>query len=210
MMVPLSLRFLLLPALLAGVLLTGCTASRPAADARAPSWTTAMAPAPAPPAERTAATPARKAALGEAERRLRAATVDWYGTPYRFGGTTRDGIDCSAFVRAVYRETFGVDLPRTTAQQVHEGVPVRNGAFVPGDLVFFRPSSKGRHVGIYLGRGEFVHAGTSTGVTISHLDEPYWQQTYWTTRRLLPAPLPVRPAAPLAGPPRARASRTSW
>ena len=55
---------------------------------------------------------------------------------------------------------------------------------LPGDLVFFHPPNKIRHVGIYLGRGEFAHASTSTGVTISQMNSTYWRNAYWTARRV--------------------------
>lgn len=128
---------------------------------------------------------------------LRAAERDWRGTPYRYGGTTRDGIDCSAFVQLVYGDVFGINLPRATAEQVHTGEMINRRDLRPGDLVFFKTRPRTRHVGIYLGEGEFAHASTSQGVMISHLDEAYWRARFWTSRRLLPdapeAPLAPRP-----------------
>lgn len=152
-------------------------------------------------------------AADEVERRLRYETQAWRGTPYRYGGITRQGVDCSGFAQAVYRDAFGLALPRTTEEQVQEGTHAPRGALQPGDLVFFRPRGKTRHVGIYLSRGEFAHAATSEGVTVSRLDEAYWRDAFWTARRLLPdAPAP---AADLARPPPAPAAhraavRTSW
>jgi hypothetical protein len=106
------------------------------------------------------------------------------GTRYRFGGEGRSGIDCSAFTRQIYREAFGMELPRNTALQVQEGVSVSRDDLMPGDLVFFRRGGT-RHVGIYLGDNEFIHASTSRGVTISNLGEDYYQRYYWTSRRVL-------------------------
>ena len=120
------------------------------------------------------------------EESLRAAEADWRGTPYRYGGTSRKGIDCSAFVMTVYQDVFDLSLPRTTTAQVEVGEAVSPKALQAGDLVFFRTSRKTRHVGIYLGDGEFAHASTSQGVMTSHLDNDYWQRTYWTARRILP------------------------
>ena len=159
------------------------------------------------------------------EAHLRDAAEGWYGTPYRYGGTGRDGIDCSAFVQTLYRDALRLSLPRVTAEQVHEGVALRSGtAYQPGDLVFFRPTPKTRHVGLYLGRGEFVHAGTSEGVTLASLDDPYWQSVFWTARRILPevalpegrvaaepARAPRRPPASWSRPATARRSaRAGW
>ena len=77
-----------------------------------------------------------------------------------------------------------MELPRNTALQVQEGSPVSREDLAPGDLVFFRRGGT-RHVGIYLGDDEFIHASTSRGVTISNLDEDYYRRYYWTARRLL-------------------------
>ncbi len=123
---------------------------------------------------------------GDVEQRLRVQEQRWHGAPYRWGGASRDGVDCSGFVMTLYRDLFDLSLPRTTAEQVQVGQAVLSGEFQAGDLVFFRPSGGARHVGLYLSAGEFAHASTSEGVTISHLDEAYWREAYWTTRRVLP------------------------
>jgi len=120
-----------------------------------------------------------------AEVRLRAEVADWLGTPYLYGGTGHDGLDCSAFVQTLFDELFDLTMPRTTAQQVRMGYEVPADALRAGDLVFFLPQSKSRHVGIYLNKGEFAHVSASQGVTISRLNEPYWRNSYWTARRIL-------------------------
>jgi len=125
------------------------------------------------------------AALAE---RLREEGEDWLGIPYRYGGTSREGgMDCSAFVQSYMADVFGLQLSRSTATQVNEGVEVDKDALAPGDLVFFR-RRRTRHVGVYLGGGEFIHASTSNGVIISRLDEGYYQRHYWTARRVLDEP----------------------
>jgi hypothetical protein len=78
------------------------------------------------------------------------------------------------------------------------GTEVRRSQLQPGDLVFFRPSRKDRHVGVYLSNGEFVHASASSGVTVSSLDDRYWKRTWWQARRVLQdvptsSPAPERP-----------------
>jgi len=130
---------------------------------------------------------------GDVEQRLRVQEQRWHGAPYRWGGASREGVDCSGFVMRLYRDLFELSLPRTTAEQVQVGQAVLSGEFQAGDLVFFRPTGGARHVGLYLSAGEFAHASTREGVTISHLDEAYWREAYWTTRRVLPTaetPLP--------------------
>jgi len=120
------------------------------------------------------------------EHQLRDAVDAWYGTPYVYGGSSPRGVDCSAFVQLLYRDVLGVSVPRTTADQSRAGRTVPLDKAQVGDLVFFRPSRKQNHVGVYLGDGEFAHASTRQGVMVSSLGESYWQQVYWMTRRLLP------------------------
>ena len=133
--------------------------------------------------------------------RLLTAAEDWMGTPYRFGGTTRSGVDCSAFVRAIYADAFGVALTRATRTQVTEGRPVARDDLRAGDLVFFRTGRDQRHVGIYLGGGRMLHASSSKNrVLVDDFYQDYFQQTYWTARRFLDAPPPAHPEGPaLAG-----------
>ena len=123
----------------------------------------------------------------EIEKRLRQEYRRWQGTRHRLGGSSRRGIDCSGFVQAVYREVFNVDLPRSTRLQVRQGQAVSYKSLRAGDLVFFRPPSYPRHVGIYLGGSEFVHASKNKGVTVSKIDQTYWGKYYWTARRILPS-----------------------
>lgn len=108
----------------------------------------------------------------------------WKGTPYRLGGTTKKGIDCSAFVQVGYSSVYQMMLPRTTLQLVKKGRKVSRSSAKEGDLVFFRTGRNTRHVGIYLGNSEFMHASQSKGVMISRLDNPYWKRHFWQIRRM--------------------------
>lgn len=119
------------------------------------------------------------------EKRLREEYRRWKGTRHRLGGTNSRGIDCSGFVKAIYKEVFNLDLPRTTKAQVRQGRPIPFKQLRAGDLVFFRPPTYPRHVGIYLGGSEFVHASKNNGVTLSKIDPIYWGKYYWTARRIL-------------------------
>ena len=111
-------------------------------------------------------------------------TIDeWYGTRYRYGGTTKSGIDCSAFVRAVYKVAFGIDLPRTAREQFRAAVLAVSN-LQTGDLLFFNTSGGISHVGMYLGNNKFVHASTSRGVIVSDLDENYYAARYLGARRM--------------------------
>jgi cell wall-associated NlpC family hydrolase len=139
------------------------------------------------PAAATARVPPRD--LTEHERELRKATEPWKGTPYKLGGTTKAGVDCSAFVRAVYQAVYSIELPRTAEEQERLGTKVDRKNLVAGDLVFFRtkgmgPFFKSRHVGVYLGHGEFAQASGRLGVNIARLDDYYWNKKYEGARRL--------------------------
>ena len=137
----------------------------------------------------TSTSPASDAAptlsVSEAEDRLHAAAERWEGTPHEWGGTTRRGVDCSGLVQSIYADAFGYQVPRTTDQQVEWGRFVERDDLKPGDLVFFRPGSGQRHVGIYVSDGQFLHASSSDGVRLSPLDRSYWVERWWQGRRLL-------------------------
>lgn len=124
-------------------------------------------------------------AVGDIGQRIRSVVEAWKGVPYRMGGTDRSGIDCSAFVRGLYRDVFGCAMPRTSREQATMGREVARGDLSPGDLVFFRISERTRHVGAYLGEGEFGHASTSKGPVVSRLASSYWDERFWTARRVL-------------------------
>jgi cell wall-associated NlpC family hydrolase len=115
--------------------------------------------------------------------RLYQQHADWRGTPYRLGGQSRHGIDCSAFVQKTYQDLFGLRLPRTTSQQFRAGQTINKSDLQPGDLVFFR---NGNHVGIYLEEDRFLHASTRLGVTISSMNNIYWSRKYWRSIRVRP------------------------
>jgi len=106
--------------------------------------------------------------------------------PYRFGGTTLWGLDCSGFVQKAFA-FLDLDLPRTAREQFREGAAVEKADLSPGDLVFFRTYAKyPSHVGIYLGDNRFVHASAGERkVTIDSLDRPYYVKRYIGAKRLL-------------------------
>ena len=109
----------------------------------------------------------------------------WLGTPYRYGGTSYSGIDCSGFTMKVFAQ-FGISLPHGASDQYALCTPVTTAERAPGDLVFFNTSGRGiGHVGIYLGGGQFIHASTSRGVVISSLYESYYANTYLYAGRII-------------------------
>jgi len=109
----------------------------------------------------------------------------WVGVPYRYGGTSDKGIDCSALAQQIL-QSFGISIPRTVAQQLAWGNPVAKDAVQPGDLLFFAFRHKPSHVGVYLGREFFVHASSSAGVIISSLRNVYYYRHWVAARRYYP------------------------
>lgn len=110
---------------------------------------------------------------------------EWKGVPYKYGGINKQGIDCSAFTQDALQALHQYSLPRSTAYQASSGIRVSLNNAKKGDLVFFKTGRKVRHVGVYIGNNEFMHASTSKGVIISSLENPYWKKTYWQIRRVL-------------------------
>jgi LysM repeat protein len=100
------------------------------------------------------------------------------GAPYRFGGSSLKGIDCSSFVQKIYR-IFDVTLPRKASEQSKVGISITRENLTEGDLIFFHTKRSLGHVGIYIGNNEFVHASSrSKGVRIDSLATPYYQKRF--------------------------------
>ena len=110
---------------------------------------------------------------------------DWKGVKYKYGGSSKNGIDCSAFVQKTFKEKLNIKIPRTTALQSKIGKEVSKSELEMGDLIFFKTGYNSRHVGIYLEGGKFMHASTKRGVTISRLDNIYYKNHFWKIKRVL-------------------------
>ncbi|ERK06747.1 NLP/P60 protein [Serratia fonticola AU-P3(3)] len=121
--------------------------------------------------------------------RILSEFAQWEGVKYKLGGTSKKGIDCSSLMQEIYHgafaDTLNERLPRTTARQISHGVSAPRADLRPGDLVFFRMTPAERHVGVYIGDSEFIHASTSQGVKISSLQNDYWVKRYTTARRVI-------------------------
>ena len=128
-----------------------------------------------------------KLACGIAKQSMMNSIMEWLGTRYHFGGTGRTGIDCSAFVRAVFASSANLVLPRTAQSQIEVGQRVRNVEDLQfGDLVFFHTARHAyvSHVGIYLGNNLFAHSSSRFGVTVSSLNSDYYSSHLVGARRL--------------------------
>ena len=168
------------------LLLVGCggpkpiyrTDPRPAAsDARAPQN---------PPSTSTATRNRTAEGPRPSDRQIEEITSVWLGTPYRYGGVSENGIDCSALAQNVMGD-LGVTIPRTTRDQKLVGVSVPRHRLKPGDLLFFRlESNRVNHVGIALGPDRFVHASSSRGVVVDRLMSDYFSRRFVEARRVLP------------------------
>jgi cell wall-associated NlpC family hydrolase len=120
----------------------------------------------------------RKSATESPE--LNSFVKQWIHTPYKYGGMSRSGVDCSGFSSIVMREIYDIKISRTAEEQYNNGDKIRDSWRSAGDLVFFK-NFRGPgidHVGIYLGDNRFAHASESNGVVVSDLDENYYRKRY--------------------------------
>ena len=111
---------------------------------------------------------------------------EWYGTPYYYGGSTKNGVDCSYFTLDVMQGVYNIGLKRTAAEQYEQTSRINWEDLKEGDLIFFKTEGPNRisHVGIYLSNNKFVHSSVRNGVTISDLSDPYYQRTLFSMGRL--------------------------
>jgi lipoprotein Spr len=111
---------------------------------------------------------------------------EWIGTPYVYGGSSKNGVDCSYFALDVMQGTYNVKLNRTAAEQYLQSKRINWDELKEGDLIFFKTEgpNKVSHVGIYLTNNKFVHASSKKGVTISDLSEPFYQRTLFSMGRI--------------------------
>lgn len=122
--------------------------------------------------------------LAYLQKQLLTQYKGWRGTPHKWGGMSKSGVDCSGLVKLTFEQQFSLPFPRTTAEQVKVGYSIKRQQLRTGDLVFFKTGINVRHVGIMVDEFQFFHASSSRGVILSRLDNPYWNSHYWQSRRV--------------------------
>jgi lipoprotein Spr len=111
---------------------------------------------------------------------------EWYGTRYLFGGTSKEGIDCSAFIQRLMNDVFFIKLSKQAELQFRQSKEIQKSELQQGDLVFFHTGRQGlSHVGFYLGDNKFIHASVNKGVCIDDLDDTYYKNAYRNSGRVL-------------------------
>jgi lipoprotein Spr len=103
---------------------------------------------------------------------------NWWATRYQYGGTTKEGVDCSAYSASLLHNVYGLGISKTARSQYAECRKIKKKNLQEGDLVFFKTGRGVSHVGVYLRNGYFTHASVSNGVTVSNLDESYYSKRY--------------------------------
>jgi murein DD-endopeptidase / murein LD-carboxypeptidase len=117
--------------------------------------------------------------------RLYKITSEWMGTPYKYSGSSKKGIDCSGLVCEVYRDCYSKNIEGSAKDIFKNSIEVPKSDLREGDLVFFKiRKNKVSHVGIYLGQNKFVHASVQQGVVISDLNDPYYQRYFFKGGRI--------------------------
>lgn len=115
---------------------------------------------------------------------LYAAIDSWYGTPYLYGGCSKEGVDCSCFVGHIFDEVYGIKLHRVANDITQDVSFIPRSQLREGDILFFTNSNgKISHVGIYLKDDLFVHSSTSRGVMVSQLSSTYWDSHFYKAGR---------------------------
>ena len=124
---------------------------------------------------------------GLTDQQFEKKAKEYLGVPYRRGGTSRRGMDCSGFARTLYDNIFSLELPHSSVEQYQfsELQKIPKKGMQPGDLIFFADKKKKRinHVGVYLSKGKFIHASSSLGITVSKLNDGYWKKRFVGSKR---------------------------
>ncbi len=119
------------------------------------------------------------------DNKLYSFISDWYGTPYKYGGCEKTGVDCSCFTINLFEKVYGKKMPRTAGEIYKECEKTSIDSAKEGDLIFFKINSNSiTHVGVYLKDKKFVHASTTKGVLVNSLTETYYQKYFYAAGKL--------------------------
>jgi len=119
--------------------------------------------------------------------RLYEGVNEWLGTPYRYSGSSKRGVDCSGLVCLLYKDCYGKELTGCASDIYKNSQQISRSELQEGDLVFFKIRKKQiSHVGVYLGQNRFVHASLQNGVIVSTLDDPYYKKYFYRAGRIKP------------------------
>ena len=125
--------------------------------------------------------------FGFGDKQFEKKVKEYLDVPYKAGGTTKKGMDCSGFSKTVYSKFFGIDLPHSSVDQFRLSAlrKIDSTQLKPGDLIFFAGKKKRKinHVGVYLSNKKFIHASSSQGIMVSSLDEDYWRNRFVGSKR---------------------------
>lgn len=121
-------------------------------------------------------------AIGITSEQFKNKVKEYLGIPYRRGGASKKGMDCSSFVRIVYNRLYNIELPYRARGQFNSSTlkKIDGHNMQPGDLIFFSHNKKKGidHVGMYFSDGQFIHASSSRGIAFSSLKDPYWKKRF--------------------------------
>ena len=117
--------------------------------------------------------------------KMKSFISEWWESPYKWGGSSKRGIDCSSFTQKLFKEVYKVNSPRTSREQYKIGKKVPYDSLQTGDLLFFKNSRGIWHVGTYIYKGFFVHSSSHEGVHVSNLSEDYYAEHLFGYRRIL-------------------------
>lgn len=117
-------------------------------------------------------------AANKCTQQLMDEAYSWLGTPYKYGGTSKKGADCSGFVMTIFKNSLDIDIPRVSRDQGTFCRTIKKDELIPGDLVFFASKGTIDHVGLYVGENKMVHASSSQGVVICDLSMNYFAKHF--------------------------------
>ncbi|SHO51946.1 C40 family peptidase [Desulfopila aestuarii] len=138
-----------------------------------------------------------RTSFGFTDKQFEKKVKEYLDVPYKTGGTTKNGMDCSGFSKTVYSKLFGINLPHSSVDQFRLSAlrKIDANQLKPGDLIFFANKKKRKvnHVGVYLSDKKFIHASSSQGITVSSLDNDYWRNRFVGSKRHVAFIVPKKP-----------------